>query len=94
MDVLTLMIILTRGKDVVCSFGGPSKDNGKYVGWLLLFRDGEYDHELLNTEAIYDSGRKAKKAMEKLVADLRSKSIEQWKTELELKGTMIDALIR
>ena len=57
---LDLMIIQTRGSDVKCDYGGPSTKNGKYVAWITLYnRNGEYDHPILNTDAIFDSAKQA-----------------------------------
>ena len=76
MNNLTYLIIATRGDDIKCDFGGPSKKNGKYVGWITLYRNGEYDHELLNTEAIFETGLEAKEHMENLVSKIREKKEE------------------
>ena len=71
MNRLTMLIIKTRGKDIKCQAGGPSKINGKYTGWITLFKDGNYDHELLNTESIYDTKEDAINEMKKLVKEVR-----------------------
>lgn len=66
---LTAYIIATR-EDIVMSYGGPSKENGKYVGWITL---GEEDHyrSLLNTLAIYDTAEVAENAMKDLVKEIK-----------------------
>ena len=69
---LTALIIQSRGKDVKCLAGGPSKDKRKYAGWISLYRDGEYDHDLLSTEDIYNSKKEAVNAMKKIVSEIRS----------------------
>jgi hypothetical protein len=73
-SVYTAMVIQSRD-DVECSSGGPTAD-GKYVGWITLGPDDRY-RPLLNTEPTYDTGEDAKKAMEAIVADIRSKKIEE-----------------
>lgn len=54
---------------VKCDFGGPSEENGKYVGWIVL--DIGRWHPLLNTKAVFDTGEQAKAAMEELCRIVR-----------------------
>lgn len=72
MTRLTGMIIQSRGDDIVCAAGGPSRENGKFCGWIELYRNGEYDHALLSSPAIYDSEEVAIKEMENIVTKVRS----------------------
>ena len=76
-SMLTAMIIQSRGKDVKCLAGGPDKSTGKYVGWITLFQDGEYDHELLSSEPIYETKGKAIKAMRDFVAEIRAVDLKK-----------------
>jgi len=68
-DKLTAYIIASR-EDIIITYGGPSKDNGKYAGWITL---GEEDRcrPLLNTTAIYDTPVDAEKAMKDLVVEIK-----------------------
>lgn len=70
MTRLTAIIIRTRGDDVHCQAGGPDRD-GKWAGWVSLFRNEAYDHALLTTKAIYASEEEAVAAMQQLVAAVR-----------------------
>ena len=54
---ITAYAIASRD-DLVISHGGPSKNNGKYVGWITLGEDDRY-RSLVNTEAIYDTPEEA-----------------------------------
>ena len=75
MNRLTLMTIQNRGEDIVCAAGGPSTEagpgQGKYAAWITLYNDGEYDHELLSTEAVFASAEDAKKWARSLVEAIR-----------------------
>lgn len=68
---LTALVIATRD-DIVVDAGGPDK-NGKYTGWITLGLEDRY-RPLLNSEAIYDGVEEAKKAMQKIVDDIRTNS--------------------
>ena len=81
MNYLTLLIIHTRGDDIKCSAGGPSKDTGKYMGWITLFSDGEYDRELVNTSANFDTATEATKCVQDIVDLIRSKPLEYWQQQ-------------
>jgi len=70
MTLLTAMIIQTRGDDVVCAAGGPSKE-GKYSGLVELHSNGDYDHLLLSSEPEYESALAAVNAMENVVRQVR-----------------------
>jgi len=71
-NLMTALIIQGNGQDIKCSFGGPAKDNGKYCGWISLWKDGDLHTELLSTEAIFDTAMAATAYMEKLVVKVRS----------------------
>ncbi len=58
--------IIANNEDIKCSAGGPSSENGKYMGWITL-GEGRYYRPLINSEAIFDSAKDAIKAMEDLV---------------------------
>ncbi len=60
MTRLTAIILATRD-DLIITHGGPSKDNGKYVGWILKPEDRWAP--LLNTEAIFDTAEAAEAYM-------------------------------
>jgi hypothetical protein len=53
-------------EDIIVNAGGPSKLNGKYVGWITR---GPESHcrPLLSTEAIFDTPAQAKEAMQNIV---------------------------
>jgi|GEM_PF-3903176 len=68
---LTAAIIQTRGDDVRCLAGGPN-DHGKWTGWISLYRDNIYDHDLLNTQPVFDSETAAVSAMEDVVSKIRA----------------------
>ena len=67
---LTGMIIQSRGDDIKCDVGGPDK-NGKYVGWIMLYQDGEFDHALLDSGPSFNSEKAALEKMEALVTEIR-----------------------
>ncbi len=66
MTRLTAMIIQTRGDDVKVDAGGPD-DNGKWTGWINLYKAGEYDHALISTESIYNTREAAITAIEDVI---------------------------
>jgi hypothetical protein len=68
---ITALIIQTRGKDVVCDVGGPSEED-KYYGLISLHRNGEFDHDLLSTEPIFNTKEQALIAMQDTVKQIRS----------------------
>lgn len=77
MNFLTALIIQSRGDDIVCDAGGPTKKEGKYVGWIQLYRNGEYDHDLVSTEPVYDSKQDAIFAMQELVKTVRAMDLKK-----------------
>lgn len=76
MNLLTALIIQSRGDDIVCDAGGPT-ENGKYSGWIQLYRNGEYDHDLVSTEPVYDSKQDAIFAMQELVKTVRAMDLKK-----------------
>ena len=54
---------------IEASAGGPA-ENGKFIGWITLGPDQHY-RPLINTDARYDSADEAKKAMEKLIEEIK-----------------------
>jgi len=70
--MLTAIMIQSRD-DIEVSAGGPA-ENGKYVGWITL-GENNYYRPLLNSQPIYDSLEEAKKEMQKVVDDIRSKAV-------------------
>ena len=77
MTYLTALIIQERPQDIVCTAGGPNK-NGKWAGWINLHKpNGDYDHPLISTNAVYDSKRKAIKAMKDLVKEVMAMDLDK-----------------
>ena len=70
-SMLTAMIIQSRGDDVKCEVAGPNKD-GKYIGWINLYQDSEYDHALLDSGPAFDSKDAALEKMESVVKQIRN----------------------
>lgn len=70
--VRTALIIQNR--KVRCEAGGPCKETGKYMGWIML--DVERWRPLLNTQPIYDSVEEAEQAMMDLVAAIKERNVE------------------
>ncbi|MFA6594523.1 MAG: hypothetical protein WCT16_04705 [Candidatus Buchananbacteria bacterium] len=76
--IIDALVIQTRGDDIKCTFGGPSKDpktKGKFVAWIELYNGGEYHRSILNTDACFDSGREAKAWAEKFVEAVRKMNL-------------------
>jgi len=67
---LTAYIIASR-EDIVITYGGPAKDNGKYVGWITLGEEDRF-RPLLNTTPIYDTPQDAEQAMKDIVVEIRA----------------------
>lgn len=72
---LDALIIQTRGDDIRCLAGSPDKD-GKYAGWICLFRGDEYDHDLLSTNAVFPNAQAAVEHMQSLVKEIRTMEVE------------------
>lgn len=71
---------MIQGQDkenIVCDCGGPSKDNGKYTGWIQLHKNGIYHADLLNTNAIYETREDAVTAMQSIVDEVRSMELDE-----------------
>jgi hypothetical protein len=81
---LTLLSILEIAgnypSNIVATSGGPSLENGKYVGWITLGESHRY-RPIFSTEAIYDTPEQAKEAMQKVVSDCLKLADETMKDE-------------
>lgn len=75
MEISCMDAFTIRNKKVRVEVGGPSKDNGKYMGWIML--DVDRWHPIVNTNAVFDTPEDAKKYMQDLVDDLKSCPIEE-----------------
>lgn len=63
---LTLYEIAGNPGDVVVTHGGPSEENGKYVGWITRGPGRRYK-PLISTSPIFDTPVEAEAAMQKIV---------------------------
>ncbi len=72
MNLVTSLTIQGNDDNIHCDAGGPSKRNGKYVGWISLWRNGELHCELLSTEPVFDTSEEAIKYMEDIVTKVRT----------------------
>ena len=68
-DRLTAYIIASR-EDIIITHGGPSKNNGKYTGWITLGEE-DYCRPLLNSQDIYDTPKDAEEAMHDIVKKIK-----------------------
>jgi len=80
-SVMTALVIQSRGDDIHCEAEGPccavgDEAHGKWVGWINLYRDGEFDHPLLDSGPRFNTADEAIDAMKKLVAEIRQMKIE------------------
>jgi hypothetical protein len=75
MTILTAIEIHTNGENIRCSGGGPDKQ-GKYMGWIELWRDGRLHKPLLSTQPIYNTKEAAETAMREIVAATRATPVE------------------
>jgi hypothetical protein len=71
MNLITALEIQTNGDNIVCDVGGPAK-NGKFCGWISLFRDGDLHKHLLSTHPIFATAKEATEYVEKIVTDVRA----------------------
>lgn len=69
MGISMMTALAIQGGPVRVSVGGPAKDNGKFVGWIL--KEDDRFSPLLNTEAIYDTPEEARAEMERLIKEIR-----------------------
>lgn len=67
MTRITALEICTNGDNIKCSGAGPSTENGKYVGWIEMWRDGDLHKTMLSSDAVYNSENEAEKAMQEIV---------------------------
>ena len=88
MTRLTAMIIQSRGDDVFCR--ATLSANDKYEGWICLYRNGRYDHDLLSTDAIYDTKKAAVEAMKDVVKEIRSMDLSRSHEPPPGPGTRLD----
>ena len=75
---ITAFEIQTNGDDIKCSAGGPSKVNGKYAGWIELWRDGELHKPILKTEPIFETAKEAESHMIGIVDEIRQMEPLLW----------------
>ena len=68
---LTGMIIQTRGDDVKVVVG-QDKESKKWAMGIQLWRNGEFDHFLIDTQPAYESKAEALKCGNDLVAEIRA----------------------
>jgi len=64
--ITILEIASNYPEDIIVSVGGPTKSNGKYVGWITRGDDSRR-RPLLSTEPTFDTPEAAKAAMQKIV---------------------------
>jgi hypothetical protein len=76
MNLLTALEIQGNGDNIRCEAGGPSTDNGKYVGWISLYRDGELHKHLLSSESIFESSKDAVQYMKNVVKEVREMKLD------------------
>ena len=74
-SVHTVMVVQARGDDVKC-FSSKKCDNGKYFGYVELWKGGSPDHLLLNTKPIYDTPEEVIIVMEGVVEEIRKFDLE------------------
>jgi hypothetical protein len=75
-SAITALEIHTNGGDIKCSAGGPDK-NGKYTGWIELWRNGDLHKPMLSTQPVYDTEEEATRVMESIVSEVRALSIKE-----------------
>lgn len=68
--MLTAMIIQTRGDDVRVQTAKDPR-TGKWAGFISLFNDGNFDHYLISTEAVFETEESAHADMSGLVEKIR-----------------------
>ena len=73
MGISRLTALTIQNRNVRCEAGGPTKDEGKYVGWVML--DVQRWHPLFSTQPIYDTKEEAVKAMEEIVEEIRKMDV-------------------
>jgi len=73
----TALAIYEGGDDIKCEVGGPCTEEGKFTGWIQLYRDGILHTPLLSSNPVFDDAESAKRAMEKIVADVRALSLDK-----------------
>ena len=81
---ITAIEIQTNGDNIKCSAGGPAKENGKYVGWIELWRDGDLHKPMISTQPVFDTESEAIKAMENIVVEIRALDLKEIMTATQL----------
>jgi len=76
MTRITALEIQTNGEDIKCT-ASEKTTNGKHVGWIELYRNGELHKPLINTEAVYDSKKDAIRAMKEVVREVRKMDLSK-----------------
>ena len=75
--ISALTIQMRPDGDIRVQAGGPCKDTGKWVMWIMLYNGDEYDHPILNTEPIFDDEEAALKYGHELVKQIREAGRER-----------------
>lgn len=70
---LTAWTIQNPENDIRWNASGPV--DGKYAGWILMYKEGSYHFDLLSTGLVYESAEAAKAAMKALVSEIRSMEV-------------------
>ena len=73
MGISRMSAMMIQGSDpenIKCLAGGPSKE-GKYAGWIQLWKNGSYHTDIVSTQGIFDSKKEAVKHMKDLVKEIR-----------------------
>ena len=79
--MLSLLSALTiQNRDVLVEAGGPSKEEKKYAGWIML--DVDRWHPILSTPPIYDSKEDAIKEMQMIVDAIKKADLSKEKEGL------------
>ena len=72
MTVYTALVIKNNGDDIHCETGGQSKETGKWIGVVNLYK-GEFFHTtLLSSNAVFNSKDESVTGMEKIVEQVRA----------------------
>lgn len=85
MGISLITALTIQNNEVICDAGGPSKENGKYCGWIMM--DVDRWHPLLNTETIYTTADDAKKAMLSIVSEIKKADLSR---EIDQISKIID----
>lgn len=80
MGLSLLSALQIQNNKVRCEPAGPSKNNNKWAGWIML--DVEKWRPIVNTEYIYNCKEEAIKAMEDMVKTIREADLTPQKEKL------------